>query len=461
MSRFALAAAAACLAAAARAQQMPPSAPAPPGPPGTVAAPHAHHAPHAPDAPDSAQEPDPPRIRLLDASLTLLGAAGWSTEPDTVLADLQGGGHDPRKRGFTLQQAEFGLAGEVDGWLRAEAYLIAFPDPYEGETIVELEEAFASTTALPAGFAARAGHFFTGFGLHNVEHPHEWDWLDQPVIHTRVFGADGMRGTGARLAWHTPLGGASARLQLDVQNAVGETMHSFLASEEAWEERPVGGRAFTEREVHGMDDLLWTARAALQCEAAGTIEVGASLSFGPNATGAGADTLLYGADFRWVCGAVGHDDAPSAAHDHGATADDFAPFSLQGELVGRAFEAAAQVDDSVPATPVALPATTLKDLGGYLQALWGFAPGWAVGLRGEYAGGSGASYDPATQTFSRAADPFRADRLRLSPLLAFRPSPAARVRLQYNYDDTDALADAAHSVWLGFEVRIGAHEVHR
>jgi hypothetical protein len=75
--------------------------------------------------------------------------------------------------------------------------------------------------------------------------------------------------------------------------------------------------------------------------------------------------------------------------------------------------------------------------------------------------GSGQSYDQATQTFSRSSDMFRAQRWRLSPLLEFHPSEFSRFRLQYNYDDTDALAQPAHSVWLGFEVLIGKHPPHK
>jgi hypothetical protein len=134
---------------------------------------------------------------------------------------------------------------------------------------------------------------------------------------------------------------------------------------------------------------------------------------------------------------------------------------VQGEYVARRFEAAAQVDASDPLNPVAVPGDTLHDQGAYLQALWGFELGWDVGLRGDWAGGSGASYDPTTQTFGRAGDPYRADRFRISPMLQYHPSEFSRFRLQYNYDDTDALADPVHSVWLGFEMLIGKHPPHK
>src|SRR5688572_30808974 len=134
-----------------------------------------------------------PSLRLVDLSLDVLAAAGASTERDEVLEVLQGGGHDPRQRGFTLQNVELSLTGAVDPYFTAEVHLVTFLDPIEGETVVELEEAFLTTTSLPAGLQLELGTFFTEFGRLNPRHPHAWDWLDQPVINTRIFGPDGMR----------------------------------------------------------------------------------------------------------------------------------------------------------------------------------------------------------------------------------------------------------------------------
>ncbi|MFM1871710.1 MAG: hypothetical protein RL398_1132, partial [Planctomycetota bacterium] len=57
---------------------------------------------------------DRPTLRLVDVSMNLMTALGTSTERDGVLADLKGGAHDAKKRGFTLQQAELSLVGAVD-----------------------------------------------------------------------------------------------------------------------------------------------------------------------------------------------------------------------------------------------------------------------------------------------------------------------------------------------------------
>jgi hypothetical protein len=62
----------------------------------------------------------------------------------------------------------------------------------------------------------------------------------------------------------------------------------------------------------------------------------------------------------------------------------------------------------------------------------------------------------------READPFRDTRYRVSPLLVRHLSEFFRLRLQYNYDRADHLAQGdAHTVWLGVEFLYGAHPAHK
>jgi len=383
-------------------------------------------------------------LRLLDLSLGTLIAAGSSTEREEVLQTLQGGGHDPRKRGFTVQNVELSLMGAVDPYFTGEAHLIYFIDPLEGESIFELEEAFLTTTSLPYGLQLEAGQFFTEFGQINPRHPHQWDWQDQPIINTRLFGPDGIRGPGFRAGWLMPTPWFS-ELHLGMQNANGETMASFLASEEFYEERPLGGRSFVERDVRQLKDLVYLTRwnNSWNVTDALTGVIGFSGLYGPNATGPNGDTWIYGMDMKWRW-------RPSTNFRGW-------PFLLwQTEIMQRDFTADRFVDDSNPDEIIALPGRTLHDWGLYTQLLYGFQYGWAAGLRYEYAGGSGESGS------GRKHDPFRSDRHRVSPLLAWHPTEYSRIRLQYNFDYASYLAGGkdAHSVWLGFEIMYGAHAAH-
>ena len=109
------------------------------------------------------------------------------------------------------------------------------------------------------GFQLEFGHFFTEFGRLNPVHPHAWDFMDQPVVLTRFFGEDGMRGPGVRLGWLLPLGWTS-ELHFGAQTAKGETMVSFLANDEVFEERPIGGRPFASGETRDPGDLVYLLR---------------------------------------------------------------------------------------------------------------------------------------------------------------------------------------------------------
>src|SRR5690606_26831397 len=226
--------------------------------------------------------------------------------------------------------AELSLKGAVDPYFLGEAHLVYFLDP-EGESRFELEEAFATTTRLPFGLHERGlqlevGHFFTEFGRINPQHPHQWSCMDQPVALTRFFGEDGLRAPGLRLGWLLPLPWFS-ELHLGVQNARGESAYSFLASDEALEERPIAGTPFADVEVDDAGDLLYLVRWVHGLDLSDTVsaQLGASWVTGPNATGAGARTHVAGADLvvKWR----------PLASDRGW------PFLLfQGELLGRRYE---------------------------------------------------------------------------------------------------------------------------
>lgn len=338
-------------------------------------------------------------IRLMDVSLDVLAAGGGSTATDSELQNLQGGGHDPRKNGFTLQNVELSLAGAVDPYFGAEAHIIYFIDPIEGESILELEEAFLTTQRLPYGLQLEAGHFFTEFGRLNPRHPHQWEWMDQPIINSRLFGPDGMRGPGFRLGWIAPVPWFS-EFHVGIQNANGETMPSFLANDEFYEERSIGGRPFVEEDADAFNALVyllrWENGFDLGDEWSGA--AGVSSLFGPNATGPDGTTVIYGADVvvRWR----------PVRNERG-----WPYFLWQLEVMCRDFKA-----DDVVADDVMLAGATLEDWGFYTQALYGWTRGWRGGVRLEYASGSGESVDGSGN------DPFRDDRYRVSPLLEWLPS---------------------------------------
>lgn len=372
-------------------------------------------------------------IKLLDLSFDTLLAAGGSTVPDGEIEELEAGAHDPKRRGFTLQQAELSFAGAVDPYFTAEAHVVYTPHE------VELEEAYFTSTSLPWNLQLKGGYFLTEFGRINPTHPHAWDWIDQPIVNSRMFGGDGLRSPGARLAWLAPVPWF-AELQVGVQNAnEGDTTQSFIGEE------AVGGRPVVKTAVGSMKDLLYLTRwkNAWNWSDSLTTLLGFSGLFGPNGTGGAGRTYLYGTDMLWKW--------QPANHFRGW------PFvTWQTEVMRRDYVADSFVDPTDSASD--LPRDTLHDWGLYTQLLWGFHYQWAAGLRYEYAGGGGAGVEDG----GRQADYLRDDRHRVSPLIVWQPSEFTRIRLQYDFDHAEFLSEKdAHSVWLGLEVLYGAHPAHQ
>ncbi|MBZ0253778.1 MAG: hypothetical protein K8I02_10615, partial [Candidatus Methylomirabilis sp.] len=319
------------------------------------------------------------KLRLIDVSLDALFYAGGSTERDAGLQTLQAGGHDPKKRGFTFAQGELSLMGAVDPYFTAEAHLIFLLDPVEGETEVELEEAVAKTTALPWGLQLKAGQYFTEIGRINPTHPHAWDFSDQPLVNNRFFGPDGLRSPGARLSWLAPLPWYS-ELFGGVQNAIGETTESFLANDEVFEERAVGGRPFADRDFRDAGDLLYAMRWANSVDLTEEITAlaGASGLIGPNNAGRSTSTYIYGGDLtvKW---------RPRNA------ASQWPFVKWQSEAYQRIYEADGATFENDPADPLddlVVGDETFHDWGLYSQLLVGFAQGWVAGARYEYVSGS-------------------------------------------------------------------------
>lgn len=375
-------------------------------------------------------------LRLINLSFAVQALAGASTERDESIRNLQGGAHEPKQRGFTMPNAELAISGAVDPYFVAQANVIYLVDE-EGESVFELEEAFIRTQALPYGLEVKAGQFFTEFGRINVNHPHAWIWIDQPVINSRVFGGDGMRGQGVRVSEALPTPWQSDIL-VTVQNARGETMSSFIGEGEGLAGREYAG---LETDTRNLGDLTWSGRwgNAVDVNDDLTLRVGASFAVGPNASGVDTQSLILGGHLalRW---------RPAG----GTRGFPFATWET--EVISRN----AEVDEFTdPNSLDVYAADTLKDWGLFTQVLVGFLPGWSAGLRYEVASGSGDSVG------GRDADPTRDDRTRISPLIAWQPTEFSRLRLQYNYDKADHLADQdAHSVWLSLDIIIGTHPPH-
>ena len=98
-----------------------------------------------------------------------------------------------------FEELELGLQSVIDPYARADIFISFTPDG------VDVEEAYLTTLALPAGFQVRAGKFRSPFGRLNQQHPHVWDFVDAPLAMDRLLAADALGGPGLGVAWLAPL----------------------------------------------------------------------------------------------------------------------------------------------------------------------------------------------------------------------------------------------------------------
>lgn len=327
------------------------------------------------------------------------------------LEPLQTGGHDPGATGFHLQQVEMALGKTVDPYFRVDANLVF------SQFGVEVEEAYATTLALPWNLQARIGQFLTRIGRINPTHPHAWDFVDQPFTIGRYFGAEGNRGLGFELSYLTPLPWYTEVIG-SVTSAAGEaTARSFFGPQDLPVTSPLDFQTSLMVEQFFPLGPNWS------------LMWGISAATGPNPTGHDNRSDIYGTDIYLKYRPI------TRASD--------TVVALQAEWFYRRRQ---------------IPRDLLTDHGGYAYAFWRFDERWGTALRYEL----GA---PATNQAGAAAgdylDPaWTSRRHRVSTNLTFWPTEFSRIRAQGSIDMPGWRPDPIYALMLSFEFQIGVHGAH-
>lgn len=325
--------------------------------------------------------------------------------------NFQTGGHDPTATGFNLQQFEISAGAAVDPYLRLDANLVF------SEFGVELEEAYGTTLGLPARLQARFGQFLHRFGRINATHLHTWDFVDQPFAVGRVFGGEGGRGLGVELSWLSPLPWY-AELVATALQADGEgTARSFYGDAELHVEGPTDILYVTTLEQFfpfGDDwSCLWGLSAAL----------------GPNATGRGNRTDVYGTDVYFKYRPV------TRQSQHAIT--------WQTEVFYRRRQ---------------IPDQLLEDVSLYSQLVVQLTRRWA--LAGRYELGSPAVGLGGEKGLDPLDPEWIDERQRVTLNASFWPTEFSRFRVQGSYDAPGWLDRGIWATFLAAELVAGAHGAH-
>ena len=100
-----------------------------------------------------------------------------------------------RAEGFGLGETELALSTSIDDMFYGK--LTTVFESHEGESEVNVEEAFIQTMALPNGFTVRAGRFLSDIGYLNNQHLHTDSFTSRPSAYRAFLGGhyfdDGLR----------------------------------------------------------------------------------------------------------------------------------------------------------------------------------------------------------------------------------------------------------------------------
>jgi hypothetical protein len=341
----------------------------------------------------------------------------------SVIADIAGGaanrprassaGDDPdfggpaskQTGGVALQEVEVGFQSNVDPYFAARVYL-TIPN-LRG---IEVEEAYAMTTALPAGLQLKAGVFRSAAGRQNEQHLHQQDFSLRPLVNQAYLGEDGLRSPGVQLSWLLPL---PFFLRL-----TGEILSVA----------PGGGPTFGGG-LRRSPTLLGNVKTFAPFSESWSLFVGATVATGHAMPAGSTEDAVLPANGPRTLLAGG--DLYLKYMRPNRVAGTFA-LALQAECFWRRTWAAERVQAA-------------SDAGFYAQLVARLARRWHVGARFDQLG------LPASDIQAKGA--------RVSGMAMFTPSEFSRVRLQAQREKIDE-GDAIYEALLLLEFSIGAHGAH-
>jgi len=320
--------------------------------------------------------------------------------------------------GFALGEVEINLNASIDDRYFGNLTFALHDDG--GEVAVELEEAWAQTTGLPAGFSLTGGRFFSAAGYLNSFHPHSDDFVDRPLPYQAFYGGQ-YRVDGVQARWIAP---TSLLFELGTELNWGS---GFPASSTA-ETSPGAYTLFAKLGGDVGFSNSWQVGASFI--SADAVERGGGHhddeELAETFTG---DSDLAAVDFVWKWAPDGNSGRRS--------------LKLQGEYFSR----------SESGEFGALPYDG-DQTGWYVQGVWQFAPQWRIGLRHDVVDADNNPELAGTELEGPEQSPSR-DRL----MFDWSPSEFSRVRLQYTNDRV--LSGTDHQWFVQYVMSLGAHGAHQ
>ena len=367
----------------------------------------------------------------------------FSQDPEEYsLSGFQLGGEaGPGEQGFALGHSELVISANADDKFFGR-FTAAF-DTHEGETEVEVEEAFLETLAIPYGLKLRGGRFYSEIGYLNKQHVHQWDFSDAPLVYRGLFG-NHLLDDGLQLSWLAPtdlylelgselFGGGRYPIEYSGDSTVpAYTLFAKLGGDVGISHSWQAGLSLIDARV----DFSTESGHGDGHEDEHGIEQEHNMS--PIYSG---DTLTWGFDLVWKWAPGGNNKQRNLV--------------LQYEYFKRDYDGILSAEHEGMTETGSYEGS---QSGWYAQAVYQFIPRWRLGLRYDALTSSvnGSSSELIDQSGfdSEGHDPWR-----YSMMADWSNTEFSKLRLQYGYDKSSPDAD---DYWiLQYILSLGAHGAHR
>jgi hypothetical protein len=131
-------------------------------------------------------------------------------------AKLSEGKREFSKPDLQFQELELGLQAYLNPYARGDVFL-SLQGPDVESARLGLEEAYVTVLrGLPLDLNLRIGKYRAEFGKLNMQHPHAWPFISQPLVQQRFLGEDGLNDLGISMSALLPTGDVYTRLTVDV-----------------------------------------------------------------------------------------------------------------------------------------------------------------------------------------------------------------------------------------------------
>lgn len=346
------------------------------------------------------------------------------------------------ENGFSTGHNELSISANIDdkfyGFMTSAIVL------EEGETVIELEEAYIETLSLGSGLSIKGGRFYSGIGYLNGIHDHAHDFADRPLVYDALFGGH-LADTGIQLKWVAPT---------DVYLSFGTEVTS--------------GSSFPGGENEdGNKGLSFFVKTGGDISTSSSWQLGASFyqtefdvrEAGGHHHGGGAaeadnelldgDVDVAGLDFVYKWAPNGNNKQTN--------------FKLQAEYFVKNEEGFAEFTEGANTAEADYDG---KQTGYYIQGVYQFMPAWRVGLRYDH-----LNADNTISNFVNGGideDEFLEesglgvegdDPTKTSVMIDYTPSHFSRIRLQYGTLD-NGHEEANDIVMLQYTMSLGSHGAH-